>query len=145
MMALRGAAVGAAILATILLTGPFHYGDLHLPFPDTAAHAMLFYGLTVLAFAALPRSRAGDIALAAIGVAIASEMTQALVGREMSLHDVLGDATGVAAAYGPVLVTRLRELARTHPDVSFAELRRMDRRHARPAAAVLVLERLADA
>jgi len=145
MTALRRAGLLAGLAAVAALTGPFHYADLHLPFPDTVAHALLAYGLTVLAFAAFPRSRSADVVRIAFGLAIASEMAQALVGREMSLHDVLGDSAGIAAAYAPVAIGRLRELTRTHPHLTFGELRRIDPRNARPSRAVLVLERIAEA
>jgi len=131
MMLLRAGAVIAGLAAVAALSGPFKYSDLNLPFPDTVAHGMLFYGLTLVATGALPRSRAFDIALAFVGLGAASEFAQSLVGREMSLHDVLGDTAGVVAAYAPVALGRLRELARTHPHVTFAELRRTDRRSAR--------------
>jgi hypothetical protein len=143
MRAFRFAAVLAAAAAVVALTGPFRYRDLGLPFPDTVAHALLFYGLTLAATAALPRSRAAEIALAMVGIGGASELTQALVGREMSLHDLAGDSMGVLAAYAPVAIGRLRELARTHPHLTFAELRRIDRRRSQPGTAkVLVLESL---
>lgn len=137
MMLLRAGAVFAGVCAVIALSGPFRYSDLNLPFPDTVAHGMLFYGLTLVATGALPRSRAFDVALAFVGLGAASEFAQSLVGREMSFHDVFGDIAGVAAAYAPVAIGRLRELVRTHPHASFAELRRMDRRQRRgqPAAA----------
>jgi VanZ family protein len=145
MTALRRGGVAAAVAAVIALAGPIHYADLGLPFPDTVAHAMLAYALTVLALAAFPRSRSADLVRCALGLAIASEMAQALVGREMSLHDVVADAAGVAAAYAPVAIGRLRELTRTHPHLTFAELRRIDPRRARPSRAVLVLETIAEA
>jgi len=145
MTAIRRGGVLAAVAAVLALTGPFHYADLHLPFPDTVAHALLAYGLTVLAFGAFPRSRSGDVVRVAIGLAISSEMLQALVGREMSLHDVAGDTAGIAAAYAPVAIGRLRELTRTHPHLTFAELRRIDPRRARSSRAVLVLETIAEA
>ena len=135
MMLLRAGTVAAGLSAVVALTGPFRYGDLNLPFPDTVAHALLFYGLTLTAAGALPRSRASDVALAFLSLAVASEVAQALVGREMSLHDLFGDAVGVTAAYLPVAMGRLRELVRTHPHASFAELRRMDRRQPRTARA----------
>lgn len=128
MMLLRAGAVLAGLAALVALSAPLRYSDLNLPFPDTVAHAMLFYGLTLVATGALPRSRALDVALAFIGLGAASEVAQSMVGREMSFHDVFGDATGVAAAYAPVALARLRELIRTHPHATFAELRRMDRR-----------------
>jgi|GEM_PF-3078573 len=136
MTTLRAGGVVAGVCAVIALTGPFHYSDLNLPFPDTVAHGMLFYALTLVATGALPRSRAFDVALAFIGLGAASEFAQSMVGREMSFHDFFGDTLGVAAAYAPVAIGRLRELARTHPHTSFADLRQQDRRQRRqPAAA----------
>lgn len=128
MQALRLSAALLALATPIALAGPFRYKDLGLPFPDTVAHALLFYALTLAAFTALPRSRAQEVALAMIGVGLLSELLQGLVGREMSLHDVVGDATGALLAYAPIAITRLRELARTHPHETFAEIRRNDRR-----------------
>lgn len=141
MRAFRFAGVLAAAAAVVALTGPFRYRDLGLPFPDTVAHALLFYGLTLATTAALPRSRAAEIALAMVGIGACSELAQSLVGREMSLHDLAGDSAGVFAAYAPVAIGRLRELTRTHPHMTFAELRRIDRRHARASRPrVLVFE-----
>jgi hypothetical protein len=125
---LRRAGAAGALAAAFALTGPFHYSDLGLPFPDTIAHGFLFYALTLALFAASPRSRATDLALAMVAVGAASELAQAVVGREMSLHDLAGDSAGVLAAFAPVAVGRLRGLVRSHPHVSFAELRARDRR-----------------
>ena len=133
MMALRAAGLAASLLAVGLLAGPIRYADLHLPFPDIVAHALLFYGLGMLLLSALPRSRTSDLARGLAGLALASEMAQALVGREMSLGDVAGDAAGVALAFLPTYVARFRVLARDHPHATFEELRRMDRRRARAA------------
>lgn len=133
---LRVGAVVAGLAAVAALSGPFKYSDLGLPFPDTIAHGMLFYGLTLVVTGALPRSRAFEIALAFVALGGASEFAQALVGREMSFHDFFGDLAGVMAAYAPVAVGRLRELARTHPDTTFGELRRRDRRRCRREAVV---------
>ncbi|MEW5683446.1 MAG: VanZ family protein [Pseudomonadota bacterium] len=138
MQALRLGAALLALATPIALAGPFKYKDLGLPFPDTVAHALLFYALTLAAFAALPRSRAQEVALSMIGVGLLSEVVQSLVGREMSLHDVVGDTIGVFVAYAPIAISRLRELARTHPHETFAEIRRNDRRRQgsrRPAPA----------
>lgn len=128
MVALRWAGLAAGLCAAIALAGPFRYADLGLPFPDTVAHGLLFYGLGVLMLSALPRSRTADLALALLGVAAASEVAQSLVGREMSFHDVAGDAAGIVLAVGPTYLARFRTLVRTHPHATFAELRRMDRR-----------------
>jgi VanZ family protein len=134
MRALRIAGVLGAFAAVVALAGPFRYKDLGLPFPDTVAHAMLFYGLTVAATTALPRARAADVSLAMLGLGALSEIAQSLVGREMSFHDLAGDAAGILIAYTPLAMNRLRELARTHPHMTFAELRRIDRRRGAPAA-----------
>jgi VanZ family protein len=131
MIALRRGAILGALAAGVALVGPFRYSDLGLPFPDTIAHAILFYGLTVGAMAALPRSRATDIALTMTALAAGSELAQMTVGREASVHDTLGDLLGVAVAYVPVAVGRLRELTRLHPHTSFAEIRRNDPRRRR--------------
>jgi hypothetical protein len=132
MTAFRRAGAVGAMAAAFALTGPFHYSDLGLPFPDTVAHGLLFYALTLALMVALPRSRAEDLALAMLAIGAASEVAQIPFGREASIHDFLGDAAGVVAAYAPVAAGRLRVLVRTHPHVSFAELRRGDRRRRRP-------------
>ena len=134
--ALRFAGIVGGLAALIALTGPFKYDQLGLPFPDTVAHALLFYGLGALMLGALPRSRTSDLALALAGLGIASEITQSLVGREMSLHDFAGDLVGVGLLFVPVYLGRFRDLVRTHPHASFGDLRRQDRRQAgtrRPA------------
>jgi VanZ family protein len=125
---LRFAGILGGLAALIALTGPFRYDELGLPFPDTVAHALLFYGLGALMLGALPRSRTSDLLSALVGLGIASEVAQSLVGREMSLHDFAGDLAGAALVFLPVYVGRFRELVRTHPDITFADLRRMDRR-----------------
>jgi hypothetical protein len=145
MTTLRRAGAFGAIAAVVALLAPIHYSDLHLPFPDTVAHATLAYGLMMLSLGAFPRLRSSDIALAALGLAVASEFAQSLVGREMSLHDIFGDSLGIAAAYGPVAMGRLRELVRTHPHLSFTELRRIDPRYAKRSREVLAPEPVAEA
>lgn len=141
MQALRVVGVFAGLAAAAALSGPFRYGDLGLPFPDTVAHALLFYSLTLLLLASMPRSRAAEVALAAVALGAASEVAQSLVGREMSLHDFAGDSIGVLVAYAPVAITRLRELARTHPHQTFAEIRAQDRRRGAPAIVQVRTER----
>lgn len=128
MKTLHAGGLCALVAAGVALTGPFHYDDLGLPFPDTVAHAILFYGVTLALLTALPRSRAAEVALGAVAVGAMSEVVQSLVGREMSLHDLAGDSIGVAFAYTPIAITRLRELIRTYPDLSFAEIHARDPR-----------------
>ncbi len=128
LIVLRGAAVLGGLAALIALAGPFKYSQLGLPFPDTVAHALLFYGLGVLMLSALPRSRTADLAAALVGLGVASEVAQSLVGREASLHDFAGDLIGVSLVILPVYLNRFRDLVRTYPHATFADLRRMDRR-----------------
>lgn len=131
MQALRVGGVTAGVAAVVALAGPFKYEDLGLPFPDTVAHATLFYGVTLAMLSALPRARANEVAMIAIMLGGMSEVVQQVFGRQMSFHDFAGDTVGVAAAYAPVAITRLRELARLHPHLSFAEIRAQDRRTSR--------------
>ncbi|HEX7945034.1 MAG TPA: hypothetical protein VF495_10235 [Phenylobacterium sp.] len=145
MTALRRAGAFGAVAAVVALLAPIHYRDLHLPFPDTVAHAMLAYGLMMLSLGAFPRLRSSDIALAALGLSVASEVAQSLVGREMSLHDIFGDSFGIAAAYAPVALGRLRQLIRTHPHLTFSELRRIDPRYAKRPREALAPEPVAEA
>lgn len=126
--ALRFVGILGGLAALIALTGPFKYAQLGLPFPDTVAHALLFYGLGALMLGALPQSRTLDLALALTGLGAASEVAQSLVGREMSLHDFAGDLIGVSLVIAPVYLSRFRDLVRIQPHVTFDDLRRMDRR-----------------
>ena len=131
MQALRVGGVVAGVAAVIALAGPFRYADLGLPFPDTVAHAVLFYGVTLALLTSLPRARANEVAMIAVLLGGISEVVQATFGRQMSFQDFAGDTVGVAAAYAPVAITRLRELARLHPHQTFAEIRAQDRRASR--------------
>jgi VanZ family protein len=123
------------VAAVIALAGPFRYEDLGLPFPDTVAHAVLFYGVTLAMLTSLPRARANEVAMIAILLGGMSEVVQAVFGRQMSFHDFAGDTVGVAVAYAPVAITRLRELARAHPHLTFAEIQPNDRRTSRAIGA----------
>ena len=131
MQTLRVGGITAGVAAVIALAGPFKYEDLGLPFPDTVAHAVLFYGVTLAMLSALPRARANEVAMIAVLLGGMSEVVQAVFGRQMSFQDFTGDAVGVAAAYAPVAITRLRELARLHPHLTFGEIRAHDRRTTR--------------
>ncbi|MDZ4373836.1 MAG: hypothetical protein U1C74_20770 [Phenylobacterium sp.] len=131
MQGLRVSGAMGGMAAVVALTGPFRYGDLGLPFPDHVAHALLFYAVTLAMLTALPRSRAGEVAIVAILLGAMSELGQAALGRQASWQDFAGDSVGVAVAFAPVWVTRLRELVRNHPHMSFAEIRAQDRRTAR--------------
>lgn len=135
MTVIRVAGILAGLAALVALTGPFRYADLHLPFPDTVAHALLFYGLGALMLGALPRSRTSDLAWALAALGASSELAQSLVGREMSLHDFAGDMAGVALLVGPTWLAQFRAVLRAHPHATFEEIRRMDRRQGRARTA----------
>ncbi|HEY0646733.1 hypothetical protein [Phenylobacterium sp.] len=135
MQTLRGAGMAAGVAAVIALAGPFRYADLGLPFPDTVAHAVLFYGATLAMLTSLPRARANEVAMIAILLGGMSEVVQATFGRQMSFQDFAGDCVGVTAAYAPIAITRLRELARLHPHLTFGEIRAADRRTSRAIGA----------
>lgn len=135
MQTLRVGGMAAGVAAVIALAGPFRYADLGLPFPDTVAHAVLFYGATLAMLTSLPRARANEVAMIAILLGGMSEVVQATFGRQMSFQDFAGDCVGVAAAYAPIAITRLRELARLHPHLTFGEIRAADRRTSRAIGA----------
>lgn len=135
MQTLRLGGLCAGVAAVIALAGPFKYEDLGLPFPDTVAHAVLFYGVTLAMLTSLPRARANEVAMIAILLGGMSEVVQSVFGRQMSLQDFAGDVAGVAAAYVPIAITRLRELSRLHPHLTFAEIRAADRRTTRAIGA----------
>lgn len=132
--ALRCGAFLAALATTVLLLGPFSYASFGLPFEDFVAHSILFYGLTLLALLALPKMRQVDLILAALALAAASELAQAVTGREMSWGDLAGDAIGIMFAAAPLYAARFRSLVRTDPHTSFALLGQRDRRSARRRA-----------
>lgn len=134
MIVVRWAGVVAGFAALVALGGPFRYADLGLPFPDTVAHGLLFYGLAVLMLGALPRSRTADMGWTLGLLAVATEIGQSLVGREMSLHDAAGDLLGAGLALAPVYLAQFRTLVRDHPHTQLADLRRVDRRQ--PATTV---------
>jgi len=135
MQTLRVGGMSAGVAAVIALAGPFRYEDLNLPFPDTVGHAVLFYGATLAMLTSLPRARANEVAMIAILLGGMSEVVQAMFGRQMSFLDFAGDCVGVAAAYAPIAITRLRELSRQHPHLTFAEIRAADRRTTRAIGA----------
>jgi len=75
---------------------------------DKARHFIVFYGLTFLAMAALPKSRFWKIGLVLLGFGIAIEILQGLpvIGRDCDPFDVVADACGIGFFFGPVVVAR---------------------------------------
>ncbi len=121
---IRLAALLVCATGVALLLGPFHLPNG----VDKVAHVAGFYGLTLLALAALPWNRKADILIAMSAIALSSEVAQSLAGRTMSITDMLADLTGVLAAGAPVFVAEFR----THAQ----RARRADRRRKAGALSV---------
>lgn len=79
---------------------------------DKAKHFIAFYVLTALAVAALPASRFWRIGAVILAFGIGIEMVQALVGRDAAFGDVVADACGIAALFGPIV---LRSMTKRTP------------------------------
>jgi hypothetical protein len=125
---LRPAAAVCALGLAVLMLGPFHGVERVFGLTDGPAHAIAFFWIATGLFAIAPEWRRGDIALAALLIAVLSETLQGLTGRSLSLLELAADAVGIVVAMIPGWVERLRSLARSHPDATFAEIRAMDRR-----------------
>jgi VanZ family protein len=73
---------------------------------DKARHFIVFYVLSVLAGLALPQSRLHRVGLVILAFGGAIEILQGFVGRDASWFDLLADACGISAAFGPMLVSQ---------------------------------------
>ncbi len=71
---------------------------------DKAKHFIAFYVLTALAVAALPASRFWRIGGVLLAFGIGIEVVQALVGRDAALGDIVADACGIGALFGPIVL-----------------------------------------
>jgi hypothetical protein len=92
-------AIGAAFVAAVLL-GPFQGAERLVMLTDKEAHAVAFAVFTTLSFIAAPRVRRSDLVLTALALAAASEIAQAVVGRDGNIPDFMADGLGVAIAAG---------------------------------------------
>ena len=77
---------------------------------DKAQHFIVFYVLTSLAVVALPASRFWRIGAVLLAFGGLIELLQAVpvIGRDASAGDILADACGVGAVFGPMLIARWR-------------------------------------
>lgn len=121
----------AACGLLVLMLGPFQGLEQVFGLNDKAAHLIAFYGLAVALFAIAPNRRRGDLALFLVAAALGVELLQGLTGRSVSITDFLAGSAGVGAAWLPGQVERLRYLARTRPDLTFAEIAASDKRRRR--------------
>lgn len=128
---LRVCAVACGLGMAVLMLGPFQGLEHVFGLGDKPAHAIAFFCVSTGLFAIVPNWRRGDIALGVVGVAVFSEVLQAMTGRSMSVTDLMADSAGVFIALIPGWVERLRLLARTFPDAGFTEIRAADRRKSR--------------
>jgi len=71
---------------------------------DKAKHFIAFYVLTALAVAALPASRFWRIGAVLLTFGVGIEVVQALVGRDAAFGDVVADACGIGALFGPIVL-----------------------------------------
>lgn len=143
----RALGVVCLITLSVLMLGPFQGLERYFGLNDTAAHAIAFYGLTIITFVIAPKRRRTDLAIMLLSFGVAVELAQAATGRSASVIDLLADTAGVTAALLPGIIERLRRDVRLYPMMSYAEIRRMDRRRKRrtpaqqPAGAIPAPER----
>jgi VanZ family protein len=100
-------AVLGLALAVLLLGPDMHLEDL-LGISDKIAHGAAFYTLTLGLFACFPRNRRTDLGLIVIFIGAATEVVQAMVGRDGNFPDFAADATGILAAMLPATIERIR-------------------------------------
>jgi VanZ family protein len=75
---------------------------------DKAKHFLVFYTLSIIASLALPQSRLHRMGLVLLAFGGAIEILQGLpiIHRDASWLDLLADACGISAAFGPMLVSK---------------------------------------
>jgi hypothetical protein len=135
---ITAARVGFALAAlgmAVLMLGPFQGLEQVFGLNDKAAHVIAFYCVASGLFLIAPRQRRDDLALFVIAAAFGIELLQALTGRSVSIVDFLAGAAGVAAAWAPGRIEQVRQSFRRYPDLSLAEIDKLDRRLRRRKAA----------
>ena len=112
MAALVGAGViwGERVLAAVDLTSA---GDLEA---NPAVHFAAAYALSLLAFAACPAIRRGDLAKLCVAGGVLLCVIRAVAWREDMTGAVVGEGLGAAAAVLPSSLERLRAALRACPD-----------------------------
>jgi VanZ family protein len=113
-MSFRARKINRLVLVVFLAASAYALARALLPDDDSiglipwdkAKHFIVFYGLSGLASLALPQSRLHRIGLVILAFGAAIEVLQAFVGRDASWLDLLADACGISAAFGPMLVSQ---------------------------------------
>lgn len=104
--------VAAALVCTIGMVGPFQgVEEAYVPW-DKAAHFLAFYGITAFLYVAFPHRRRLDLTFIAILFGSATEIAQALSGRDAELGDVVADAAGACAVLAPMYFEQIRAAVR---------------------------------
>jgi VanZ family protein len=104
------AAFGAVLL--VLMLGPFQGLEHTVGLTDKAAHAVAYYFVTLVAFAAFPDVRRTDTAGMVFMIATGIEAVQGFTNRTVSIADLGANSVGVLAAVLPAIVDRWRFHAR---------------------------------
>lgn len=121
--------VAAAVGAGALLLGPFARIEERILLTDKEAHLLGFYGLSLLCYVAFPHRRRNDLAASLILLAGASELVQAMVGRDGDLWDWVADVAGVSLTLAPLIAENMRRAMREAPNLPLSRaLARADRR-----------------
>jgi len=107
---MRFAAAAAVLAGAVVLLAPIAFaGD---GFAEAIwVRALVFYAITVGAYAALPFVRRGDIAMVAMWLVLAVGVAPCLLGRELSAEDMFADMGGVLLAAIPIYVARFRQVS----------------------------------
>lgn len=130
----RIAAAALVVGLLVIMVGPFQGVERILGLNDSVAHAIAFYGLSLMVFAVAPTWRRNDLAVAVFGIGVLVELAQGLMGRSASVLDLCANSVGIAAAVLPSFVERLRHETRRHPHSPVSELARLDRRRSKASA-----------
>ena len=112
---MRTAVALLGLALAVLLLGPNLDLEGKLGISDKLAHGAAFYTLTLGLFACFPRNRRTDLGLIVIFLGAASEVLQAVVGRDGNFPDFAADATGIVAAMLPATIERVRMSIRQSP------------------------------
>lgn len=120
-----------ALAVVVLTLGPFQGAEGHFGLTDKEAHAIAFGGLLAVSFLAFPRMRRNDLMIAALVLGAAIEVAQIIAHRDGNVADWLADAAGILTVYGASMIETVRKMAREQGDLTFAQIKAMDRRRGR--------------
>jgi len=123
--------LNGALAVAVMTLGPFQGLESHFGLTDKEAHALAFGGLLAVSFLAFPKMRRNDLMIAALLMGAAVEVAQVIAHRDGNVADFLADAFGILAVYGASMIETVRKMAREQGDLTFAQIRAIDRRRGR--------------